>query len=41
MIEDLVARNPELGAAKKDISGAFELLKKSYENKGKLFVNTR
>ena len=38
MLEDLVVRNPELGAAKKDISKAFELLKNSYENKGKLLI---
>jgi D-sedoheptulose 7-phosphate isomerase len=38
MIEDLVIRNPELGAAKNDISRAFELLKNSYENKGKLLI---
>ena len=38
MLEDLVVRNPELGATKKDISKAFELLKNSYENKGKLLI---
>ena len=38
IIEDLVVRNPELGAAKNDISRAFELLKNSYENKGKLLI---
>ena len=38
MLEDLVVRNPELGASKKDISKAFELLKNSYENKGKLLI---
>ena len=38
MLEDLVVRNPELGAAKKDISKAFELLKSSYENHGKLLI---
>ena len=32
MLEDLVVRNPELGASKKDISKAFELLKNSYGN---------
>jgi D-sedoheptulose 7-phosphate isomerase len=38
MLEDLVVRNPELGASKKDISKAFELLKNSYGNKGKLLI---
>tara|TARA_B110000238_G_scaffold152205_1_gene164353 strand:+ start:9230 stop:9877 length:648 start_codon:yes stop_codon:yes gene_type:complete len=38
MIEDLVVRNPELGAAKNDIYKAFELLKNSYENSGKLLI---
>jgi len=38
IIEDLVVRNPELEAAKNDISRAFELLKNSYENKGKLLI---
>ena len=38
MIEDLVVRNPELGAAKNDIYNAFELLKNSYENSGKLLI---
>ena len=38
MIEDLVVRNPELGAAKNDIYKAFELLKNSYENLGKLLI---
>ena len=38
ILEDLVVRNPELGVAKKDISKAFELLKNSYENKGKLLI---
>ena len=38
ILEDLVVRNPELGVAKKDISKAFELLKNSYENHGKLLI---
>ncbi|MFT6841746.1 MAG: D-sedoheptulose 7-phosphate isomerase [Mariniflexile sp.] len=38
MIEDLVVRNPVLGAAKNDIYKAFELLKNSYENSGKLLI---
>lgn len=38
MIEDLVVRYPELGAAKNDIYKAFELLKNSYENLGKLLI---
>jgi D-sedoheptulose 7-phosphate isomerase len=38
MIEDLVVRNPVLGAVKNDIYKAFELLKNSYENSGKLLI---
>lgn len=38
MIGDLVVRNPELKAAKNDISRAFELLKSSFENNGKLLI---
>lgn len=38
MIGDLVVRNPELEAAKNDISRAFELLKSSFENNGKLLI---
>lgn len=38
MLEDLVVRNPELGTAKKDIASAFNLLKDSFENQGKLLI---
>jgi len=38
ILEDLVVRNPGLGAAKKDIASAFNLLKDSFENQGKLLV---
>jgi len=38
MIEDLVVRNPELEATKNDISRAFELLRNSFENNGKLLI---
>jgi D-sedoheptulose 7-phosphate isomerase len=38
LLNGLIVRNPELVAVKKEISNAFELLKESFENQGKLLI---
>jgi D-sedoheptulose 7-phosphate isomerase len=38
LLNGLMVRNPELGTVKKEISNAFEVLKISFENQGKLLI---